>query len=221
MFKRGPSTYRRGKPRFPLSGKAFLIVTEGRKTEPNYLKALRDRLQLNAAEVEVVHPDGTDPLTLTKKAIELRDARKAAVKKGFSIAYDEVWVIFDLEEPHHQRRKLADQAMRMREAAGIQFAVSDPCFEFWLLLHGEYTTSPFAECNSIVRRLKKHWPDYLKGQPPPRPFLEKLPIAVQNAQRCRDHHQACGGSGNPSTKIDILVRNLNSATRGYLQFLLP
>jgi hypothetical protein len=75
-FKRGPSSYRRGKPRFPSSGKSFLIVAEGEKTEPNYLKALRDRLQLNATEVEILHPEGTDPITLTQKAIELREVRK-------------------------------------------------------------------------------------------------------------------------------------------------
>ena len=52
IVARGPSAYRRGKPKFPSSGKAFLIVTEGEKTEPNYLKELRNRLQLNATEVD-------------------------------------------------------------------------------------------------------------------------------------------------------------------------
>ena len=152
-FARGPSAYRRGKPRFPSSGKAFLIVTEGEKTEPNYLKALRDRFQLNAAEVEVLHPEGTDPIT--KKAIELRKARRKSAKKGFAISYDEVWVVFDLEKPHDERRKLAVQAMRMKEATGIRFAVSDPCFEFWLLLHGEYTTSSFPDCDAVGEALAR------------------------------------------------------------------
>lgn len=220
IFARGPSAYRRRKSRLPSSGKAFLIVTEGEKTEPNYLKALRDRLQLNAADVKILHPEGTDPITLTKKAIELRDARKKAAKKGFAIAYDEVWVVFDLEKPHDERRKLAVQAMAMKGAARIRFAVSDPCFEFWLLLHGEYTSSPFADCDSVVKRLEKHWPAYAKGQPPSEPFLRRLPVAVTNAQRCRQHHEACGGNGNPSTKVDVLARSLNSATRGHFQFTL-
>ena len=75
-FIRGPKAYRRGNPRFVPSGKVILIVTEGLKTEPNYLKAMRDRFRLAAADIEIVHPDGTDPVTLTKKAIELRDHRK-------------------------------------------------------------------------------------------------------------------------------------------------
>lgn len=217
-FARGPSAYRRGKPRFPSSGKAFLVVTEGEKCEPNYLMALRERFQLNAAEVEIMHPEGTDPITLTKKAIELRGARREAAKKGFAIAYDEVWVVFDLEKPHDERRRIALQAMGMKESAGIRFAVSDPCFEYWLLLHGEYTTSPFADCDSVIKRLEAHWPNYSKGQSPSQPFLEKLPVAVTNAQRCRDYHEACGGNGNPSTKVDVLAKSLNSATRKHLQF---
>jgi len=217
-FARGPAAYRRGKPQFQPSGKSFLIVTEGEKTEPNYLKALRNRLQLNAAEVEILHPEGTDPITLTNRAIELRDARKKEAKKGFAIAYDEVWVVFDLEKPHDERRKLAIKAMAMKEAAGIRFAVSDPAFEFWPLLHEEYTTSPFADCDAVIKRLEKHWLDYSKGQSPSDEFLEKLPVAVQRAQQCRQHHEGCAGDGNPSTKVDILAKTLNSATRSHRQF---
>jgi hypothetical protein len=217
-FARGPAAYRRGKPRFQPSGKAFLIVTEGEKTEPNYLKALRNRLQLNAAEVEILHPEGTDPITLTNKAIELRDVRKKEAERGGAIAYDEVWVVFDLEKPNDRRRELADKAMTMKEAAGIQFAISDPAFEFWLLLHEEYTTSPFADCNAVIQRLKKHWSGYSKGQTLPAEFLKKMPTAVQHAQRCREYHETCAGDGNPSTKVDLLARTLNSATRPHLQF---
>ena len=220
IFARGPSAYRRGRLQFPSSGKAFLIVTEGEKTEPNYLTTLRDRLQLNVVEVEIVHPNGTDPITLTQKAIALRAARKKAARNGFQIPYDEVWVVFDLEKPHDERRKLAEQAISMKEAVGIRFAVSDPCFEFWLLLHGEYTTSPFVGCEPVVKRLKKHWDSYAKGQKPVKEFLEKIPTAVANAQGCRQHHQDCAGNGNPSTRVDLLVRSLNSATRSHLQFLL-
>jgi len=63
-LNRNAKAYQRGKPRTVASGKMILIVTEGKKTEPNYLKALRKRFQLAAADIEIVHPDGTDPITL-------------------------------------------------------------------------------------------------------------------------------------------------------------
>src|SRR3990167_3506388 len=94
-FTRGPGFYKRGTPRFPSSGHAFLIVTEGLKTEPNYLKALCNRLQLAPADVDIDHPDGTDPVTLTRRAIELRDApEKGGEKKIFISSLQQLFFLF-------------------------------------------------------------------------------------------------------------------------------
>lgn len=220
-FSRGPNAYRRGNARVPSSGKAFLIVTEGQKTEPNYLKALRDRLQLAVADVDIDHPEGTDPVTLTKRAIELRNRRRREAKNGFKIPYDEVWVVFDLEQAYDERRRLADQAKSLKEAKDIHFASSDPCFEYWLLLHEKYTTAPLVDCAAVIELLKTHLPGYAKGFLPSSEFLEKIPQAVNHAERCRKHHKDTNSDGNPSTNMDMLVRCLNEATRKHLQFRLP
>jgi hypothetical protein len=224
-FKRGPNAYRRAPPRFAPSGKAILIVTEGEKTEPNYLKSLRDRFQLSATDIVIVHPEGTDPVTLVTKALELREERKREAREGLVVEYDEVWVVFDLERPHDERRRLAAQALAHPEAKGLKFAHSDPCFEYWLLLHGEFTTASFADCAAVAKRLEKHWKGYAKGQTPAPEFLDKVPVAVTHAERCREYHRAAktvanppGTTGNPSTAVDLLVRSMNEATRLHLQF---
>jgi hypothetical protein len=209
---RGPSG--RKPPKHSPSGKIFLIVTEGEKTEPNYFNRLRDCLKLTVNVVKVVHPEGTDPITLTEAAIKHRDDRqKEAIKSSTIVAYDEVWVIFDLEKPHDQRRQLAQQAKTLKGVKGIHFAVSDPAFEYWLLLHWEYTTAPFADCEDVCKRLKNHWPNYGKELVPGLECIEKFPIAIKRAERCRQHHQNCGGTSNPSTAVDKLVRELNDAAR--------
>jgi hypothetical protein len=217
-FRRDARFYRRSPPRTAPSGKAFLIVTEGEKTEPNYFAALRSRLNLRAADVEIVHPPGTDPVTLTKKAIELRDERKEQSEKSFVVEYDEVWVLFDLEKFHDGRRAHAKTAMKLKEAKGIRFAFSDPCFEYWLLLHEEFTTALMPDASHAIKRLKKHWHNYTKGCSPSEEFLEKIPVAVTRAARCRKHHQTSGGDGNPSTHVDMLVRQLNLAAHTFSQF---
>ncbi len=214
----GSTSYTRRQPRIPPSGHAFLIVTEGEKTEPNYLATLCDRLHLSAADVEVVHPEGTDPITLVSRAIELRDIRKKEAKKGPLIEYDEVWVVYDLEKTHDERRRLDLEARNVKGATGIRFAVSDPCFEFRLLLHGQYTTRPFPDCADVVRQLKGIIPDYSKGKVLPEDLIEDTPKAVVHSERCRKHHLTSGGDGNPSTKIDLLIRVLNNATRRHFQF---
>lgn len=217
----GPRAYRRDAPRFVSSGKVLLIITEGEKTEPNYLNALCDPFHLAAADIKIVHPEGTDPLTLTRKAIALRDQRRRTAKKSDLVEYDEVWVLFDLEKPNDERRRLAKEAMALPEAKGLQFALSDSCFEYWLLLHEEYTTALFSNCDSATKRLRKHWSNYTKGQKISLEVLDKVPTAVTHAMRCREYHRNATTSGNPSTDVDLIVRSMNGATRPHLQFKLP
>ncbi len=220
-FPSGARKYHRLSPRFERSGKTILIVTEGGKTEPNYFVELRNRFRLSATDIEVVHPDGTDPVTLTNKAIELREKRKNEAKSGILVEYDEVWVVFDLEKTHDIRREQAKRAKVLPGAKGVNFALSDPSFEYWLLLHCEYTTASFPDNDSVEQRLKNHWPDYTKGSRPSPDFLEKVPDAVKHALRCRKHHRDCDGDGNPSTQADRVVRSMNEATREHLQYILP
>jgi hypothetical protein len=49
-------------------------------------------------------------------------------------------------------------------------------------------------------------------------LLERTAEAIKNAGRCRQHHRACNGSGNPSTHVDILVQNLNAVAAPAYQF---
>jgi hypothetical protein len=217
-FRRGTRDYKRSKPVSPATGHSILIVVEGEKTEPHYFEALRKRLRLSMVEVAIIHPEGTDPITLTEKAVELREKRKAAAKRGDGVPYDETWVVFDLEKQHDIRRRQALSAMVMKEARGLRFATSDPSFEYWLILHFEYTTSPLADSDEAKARLRRNWPEYEKCCEPHSAVIEKLPIAVEYAARCREYHRKAGSDGNPSTNVDQLACSLNNATRPYTRF---
>jgi hypothetical protein len=212
-FARGSHYYARRKPLRPPSGRSFLLVTEGEKTEPNYFVALRNKLKLTSVDVEIVHPEGTDPITLAEHAIELRERRRIAARQGEHIPYDEIWIIFDLEKRGDIRREQAERARHLKGAEGIRFARSDPAFEYWLILHFEYTTAPLANADEAVRRLRRSWTDYEKCCIPQDELFSMTVTAANNAKRCREHHERGGGDGNPSTEIDLIVRNLNEATR--------
>ncbi len=90
-----PLTRRRAGPRG--TGKTLLIVTEGEKTEPDYLKCLRNRLRLAAADIEIVNAAGTDALTIVNHAIDKRNERRREARKGCVVLYDSVWAVFDTE----------------------------------------------------------------------------------------------------------------------------
>ncbi len=224
FFSRGTAKYQRGKSSPSNKGKTFLIVTEGEKTEPNYLNAIKDRLRLSTIDVQIIHPSQTDPLSLTKSAIALRDKRKKEIAKGSDkVPYDEVWVVFDLETLDSAHRQKANEAKKLTAINTINFAVSDPSFEYWLLLHEEYTTAPFQDAAQVEQYLKSKTSlkNYSKGKwLPSTEFLDKTPIAVKNAGKCRAYHKS-SNSINPMTTVDNLICCLNNSTRQHYQFNLP
>jgi hypothetical protein len=120
---------RRSDARTPSTGSAFLIVSEGSVTEPEYFRALRDRLGLASVLVDIVSADGTDPVSVVDHAERLRRARMREAKRGSltRVAYDEVRAVFDTER-HDTNSRLAPALDRAR-ALGICVALSNPCVE--------------------------------------------------------------------------------------------
>ena len=207
-----PFTRRQASP--GSTGKTILIVTEGEKTEPDYLKGLRNNLRLHAADIYVTSSQGTDPLSVVKYAISLRNERRREVRRGSGVAYDSVWAVFDTERADTNPR--LNDALQKAKANRIQVGVSNPCFEFWLLLHDEHTTAPFDTCTDVITRIKERFfANYQKGAVCISPYIQKIPDAVQRAELCRRHKINAGTDGNPSTEMDLLVREMNEATRGY------
>ncbi len=199
------------------TGKTLLIVTEGKRTEPDYLTGLRNHLKLYAADIKIIPADGTDPLSIVNYAIRLLEERKRAAKRGCTVPYDAVWAVFDTERVD-TNPKLND-AMQKARAHNINIAISNPCFEFWLLLHDEYTTAPFVKCENVIRRIKERYiADYDKTNIPVIHYIPaKVPQAIINAAKCRQHHHDAGVKGNPSTDVDKLVREMNDATRPHFR----
>ena len=121
-------------------GKTFLIIVEGKKTEPLYIIGLRDALQLSSTRVIVYHSGSTDPLSMVKSAISLREAQIKRSSLTPDLPYDEVWVVVDREAQNHPRGNQLPDVLSLAKQAGIRIVLSNPCFEFWLLLHFLFTT---------------------------------------------------------------------------------
>lgn len=112
--------------------KTLLVFCEGERTEPEYLNALKRQPSVRDVaavdlRVETGH-GGSVPLTLVSLAV---DARSRAVDEDGEI--DEFWCVFDVEWPrNHPGLKSAIERARQND---IRLAVSNPCFELWLILH--------------------------------------------------------------------------------------
>ncbi|MBI5646910.1 MAG: RloB domain-containing protein [Ignavibacteriae bacterium] len=190
---------------------AFLIVTEGEKTEPNYFVALRRFLRIPRDLVRTEHPSASDPVSLLNAAKKLRDEARRTAQRQEGIHIDFVWLVFDREGPGNARTQQAATVREKVSGSDISIAESVPSFEFWLLLHHTYTTRQFHDANEVVTELKKSWPTYTKDSTPDEALLQAIPDAVQRAAACRQHHKNAGGDGNPSTDVDLLVLEMNES----------
>ncbi len=126
------------------------------------------------------------------------------------VEYDEVWCAMDVEVPeHHSLAAALDKAGNMN----IKTALSNPCFEFWYLLHFEQTGRQFQGCARVVARLSKHVGDYEKGMDW---FQRVYPSTATAAARARnlflqqwqseDDPRCC----NPCTQVHELVEHLHA-----------
>lgn len=137
----------------------LLVVCEGHRTEPEYIRGYLAVHRQVAVEV-VIHPERGDPKKVVELAKEARSSAEARRRRHGDpfLAYDQVWCVFDRDD--HERFW---EAVRMAQDNGLQLAVSNPCFELWLLLH--FRESPGARHRDELRTLlrKDHLPGYDKG----------------------------------------------------------
>lgn len=203
-----------GPRRGEISGDTFLIVVEGEGTEIQYFTGLRDTLlRRKAFEVEVHHPPVTDPVRLVQAAIDSKAARAEAASESMAVNYDQVWVVMDRERQHCERREQIPKARELAAENGILIAVSNPCFEFWLMLHYRDRPGPFRDSKHCHSELRKHIPNYSKTRLPLAELLERDRIgkATKRAKQCENYHADSGGDGNPSSEVYKLLLALNAS----------
>jgi len=207
MPKRGPrraesrDLRRRGPVRDPLP--LILVVCEGEVTEPQYVEGFRLAHGATTVRVHVEAPGG-DPRALVEAAARMRDeaARRARREGDQNLAYDEVWCVFDVDE--HAR---LESARALAGAENVELAVSNPCFELWLLLHLA-DQNAHVEVKRVSTLLRKHLPRYDKHVRF-QDVASGYDDAVRRAEALDRRHAERGTEGaNPSTGIYRLTERI-------------
>ncbi|WET83152.1 RloB family protein [Amycolatopsis sp. QT-25] len=116
----------------------MLVVCGAEATEPGYFEGLK-RARRNPALTIKIKAKRGDPDAVVKYAAGMRDRAEGT--------YDEVWCVVDVDEFDLDRA--AATARRLR----IELAISNPCFEFWLLLHFEACSAPMTCYGDVAKRL--------------------------------------------------------------------
>lgn len=196
-----------------------LIVTEGEKTEPNYVREIRAEYKLHTAHVQV-QPGalGTQPLQVVEYAERLLvdgDPALAVQPRAF----EQVYAVFDRDDhpTYHQALDKAehlDRRHRNDEGQPIRFNAvpSVPCFELWLLLHFEDVLAPVHR-TQVQQRLRQHLAGYEKGQAGHwHSTRDRLEHAVNRATGLAAANNPRDGQ-MPYTSMHVLVNRLKGLRR--------
>lgn len=182
---------RRRRPPTRRSRPLVLVVCGAKRTEMQYLSGLRAHLGSRAIDIQIVdHPRSPEHVVTYARDYVRRSHTD----------FDETWCVVDVDNFDLNR------ARRTAVGAGIELAISSPCFELWLLLHYEQCAAYLPKCSDAHRKLQKHIVNYDKADLRFTNFVNGLNSAIARAKALNS-----GGvpdSKNPSTSVWRLVERM-------------
>jgi len=170
----------------------FLIVCEGKKTEPNYFECFR--VPHLVVDVEGL---GMNTVGLVERAIELRGQGD----------YDQTWCVFDKDDFPD---KNFNSAISLARRNNIKVAYSNQSFELWYVLHFDYIHSAITRADYMKILDEKLGHEYSKKSPAIYAELrDRQPTAIKNAKHLLgEYHPSRPAKDDPSTTVHRLVEQL-------------
>ena len=182
--------------------KLFLISVEGSKTEPHYF-AIFNQLQ-SIVLVKCLRRPSTEssPRQVLKKM-------KGHLRKESLRRTDEAWIVVDRDDwaEDHLREIL----QWTKKSINYGFALSNPHFDYWLLLHFE-DGKGIANSHECLVRLKRHLPNYKKDLDSKKITPELVAKAISRAKQ-RDVNRINDLSPLWSTTVYKLVERILDTTQ--------
>jgi RloB-like protein len=173
-----------------------LILSNGARTEVDYFNSLKlSGLLGPSKKVTVKFRNGT-PYDTVRAASEVQDYSD----------FDEAWAVCDVDT-----FEIAT-AMELAANKGVSLALSQPCFEVWLIFHKTDSCPSFDNADQARRALRRYVPSWDKGNLNFADFINGISDAVVRARRRDEPPEA-----NPSTavwKVIVSLGVVSDADRG-------
>jgi RloB-like protein len=144
------------------------------------------------------------------KVVGRRIAPEALVRHARSLRaaavhdVDELWCVTDVDEFS------LDPAVRLAAAESVNLAISNPCFEVWLIFHHRDFSRPLQNADQAIVLLRRHVPKYDKTRLSYADFHAGVDDAMDRGRRSQGHLHPCGP--NPSSGMWRLVELITAAS---------
>ena len=199
------------------TGKTILIVCEDSKSSPDYFIKFRNELRLRSVNVEICGKEcGPAPISV----IDFAKKRKEEVKtSSIRDEYDEIFCVVDIDE--HE----TDQAIQKARDNDLKIIISNPCFEYWYILHFERTGKSYSSRPKLYSSLKSHLNKHgYKHNKSGCDFFDviyqRTETAIKNSNeilRSQYHNEPDLRKCNPSTHVHRVVECMRNIAAMSLQ----
>lgn len=187
----------------------YLIVCEGKKTEPNYFNGLKKKInEKYGNKVDVLIPNidikGTGMNTTSLVKYTQKTVNHA------NKVYGQVWVVFDKDDYNDEQFDLAV------DNCNYNVAWSNPNFELWLLAHFK-KVNRYVSKDDVLQELSKEFQkkglgDYTKNDTNIFDKVTgegKLHTAIKNCEYMEElKKDGQASQRNPMTKVYKIVNGL-------------
>jgi len=190
--------------------KLFVIATEGKKTEPRYFKDFSSR---NYYYNPRVHIEILERLTSSSSPEHIIEELNKFKSRYSLNRNDELWMVVDLDRWH--QRNFSSVATQCRQKHYF-LAVSNPCFEVWLLLHlkdlSEYNQDQIRQFTKnsnrdLEREIRNILGSYNKTNPDTSKFLPHIHKAIRRA-RDLDKNPSDRWPNSIGTRVYLLTEKI-------------
>lgn len=151
--------------------KLYVIATEGHKTEPQYFSMFNGKNTVTQIRC-LKDKNASDPKSVLRRMN--RYLKEEGLKKS-----DEAWLVVDRDS--WTKKHLAELLNWSKAKENYGLALSNPKFEYWLLLHFDEGRK-VKTSKSCSEALKKYLPNYDKGFDVRKVTTEMIKKAVIRAQ---------------------------------------
>ena len=187
--------------------KSFVVIgCEGKnKTETTYFKNYIGR------ECIVKFSTGihTDPVGMANDLVDFLKTEDLGIEHG-----DKVYLLIDTDVNENKQEQI-DKAKEICINNNIELVTSTPAFEFFYMLHFDYTTKCYQSSKQIKSELRKKIPKYSEKMNVYPLIYKQTEKAIENAKKVEKFHlknnqNIDSDKANPHTGAYRVVEEISS-----------